>query len=197
MHTHIILFTVLVLFTSAPLTAKDSSDDKNLFAEILLVTEGEDALLAIAPRAVLLHVVDDVKDGCMPNPSGIRDAWEAELRRFGFDVSLAPDYKKKSEIVIYAFGQEFGPGCFVNIETLWRDAITAEVGASKSAVVVSSVVNISEHNVWSAKMGMQSALEGLAKDHVRDFYLRLERVQTRFRKEYPKFMEANTQQNSE
>lgn len=158
--------------------------------ESRLVLEGINAWLAVYPKSVILEVTDDVDGGCMPRPANTKAAWEAELRRLGFQVTerepidfITPD------LTVNTLGYATSSGsCIVYVESILSFYIVGEIRENRIFTPVQH--RIAGNLLSGAKYDMQSRIEDLSKDHARTLYLRMEKTRERFLTEYPKFMDS-------
>ena len=120
---------------------------------------------------VYLSLGDQVKDGCLPTPAAIKNAWEVELRRLGFQVvsEWDPSYYEFSVLALgYAHNKT---NCSVILESevfsLWVN-VTIHSRLTKYAPI----------SLWEKlailsgpKEDMQSRIRDKARDHVNEFFL--------------------------
>lgn len=179
------ILIVMIHLLSAPLAVAGDQAGND---ESTLMFEGVDAWMAVYPKVVVLSVVDDVSDGCMPRPNGAQAAWEAELRRLGFQVVERGERDFATPgvaIMTFGYGTD-GGGCVVNVETVLTFFIVGLLGEKQ--VITPMSITMAENLMSGPKLNMQTRIEDLSRDHARSLYLRMEKTRERFKKEYPIFM---------
>lgn len=145
------------------------------------VPQGGESFLAkfdFEKDAVNLIMVDNVTDGCMPNPRKVKDAFEGELRRMGIRIA------QKDPLIPYLFViKETGFDVSGGLACAVYTSVSVEVGMVGQLMLTDDELEYIRPEIWrigrleyGSKPEMQSMLEDNAKAMVNDLYLELERA---------------------
>ena len=119
-----------------------------------------------------LSIGDQVSDGCLPNPAAIKDAWEVELRRLGFQMGSVTDSSYDFQITVFGFAIN-DYDCVVSVESLVHSPGSSVTLPSGNSVRGTILLWTKLDMLTGPKTSMQNRIRDKARDHVNAFFLKV------------------------
>jgi len=167
----------------------------------LLFEGGMESLIALRDNFFISYS-DQVSDGCLPQPSKLKDKMELALRQNGFSISAEKSFFP-NEISITTLG--FGTNnysCAVHVEAVLKFyasiavpyAQEMEEGSSTFAPVT---YKFGSTMLTGRKNGMQGRIEETVKEFGDNLYLQISRSKDEIAGKFPKILEFHARQSTQ
>jgi len=126
---------------------------------------------------VNISLVDSVKDGCMPRPNGVKDAFETELRRAGIKIKL-PNISTKNFFTIDVLGFQLkdSPNCIYTFNVTLEQAVWVKPPQALESKMITPIIWSYRYLGIHPKDELQKYLEDFARSIVNDLFLELSRA---------------------
>lgn len=151
---------------------------------------GEQAFLS-TKHNFFITVLDQVKDGCLPRPSALKDKLEISLRRNGFLIE-SENKTFASTLVINALGYESGINmCAVSLRITIEYPIVAKVhhtnlsNANNSETLLIHRTQITHNLLTGPKTDIQERLENVTSSAGDNFFLMISRARDKIFTDFP------------
>lgn len=140
-----------------------------------------------------LNVVDEVSDGCLPQPNRVKDKIEVAMRRNGLDII---DKTPFSVFRIHAMGYATSStSCAVRLEASIKTYLLTSLESSTTKYstgefLVPTTFPVDSILLTGSKDGMQERIEEAAQDMSDRLYLDINRARDFVKKEFPEMYEG-------
>ena len=167
----LVLSACLVLFYSNVAFAFTSTGAEDFLSKFNFETD-----------SVFIAITDGVKDGCLPRPQSVIDAFEVELRRLGIKVNRSNIERFSVSISLFGGAIKLKSGessgdCLAGVTADFSVFVYAEMtdGDGTSAPLFP---DLWEHQFvfYSPGSSLQSQIEAWAREAASDLYLELSRA---------------------
>jgi len=186
-------FLVLVLVLPNPASAEDSAS--------LLFDGGMGSLIALRDN-FFIEYSDQVSDGCLTQPSKMKDKMELALRQNGFSIAAEKSFfPNVINITALGFGTN-NYSCAVHVEAkliFYANvavpyAQEMEGGRTTFAPVT---YTFGSTMITGGKNGMQGRIEETVKEFGDNLYLQISRSKDELADKFPAILEYHAKQNSQ
>ena len=186
------LGTLIFLFRSLCFAEEEST---------LFIDGGMYSILA-TKKAFAIEVSDQVSDGCLPNPTQLKNTMEISLRQNRLSID-SDTYRWSSTLTINAVGYELDDfTCVVYIEAYLDFSSSIEVPYAADAyeeniTVANSTVSIGGYILTGDKSSMQQRLENTTKELGDDLFLLISRAYDHTEDNFPEIIESYEEQTGD
>lgn len=177
---------ILLILTLALSAINARADDPNL-----LVDGGTNALLALKD-SFSIDYSDQVSDGCLPQPTKMKDKMELVLRQNGLGISKDDQLAfLKNKIAITAVGfATSSNSCAINVEAVLMFYVNilvpyAQDVPSSQSTIVPFNYSLGSVLLTGSKYGMQERVETQIKDFGEKLYLDVSRARDQVQEQFP------------
>lgn len=165
----------------------------------LLLEGGMESLIAFRD-GFTIDYSDQVSDGCLPQPSKMKDKMELALRQNGFSISEDSFLTNKINITALGFSTN-ASSCAIHLKAeleFWAGVVVpfAQTMPDESTTLAPITYDFGSVILTGEKNGMQNRVESQAKEFGDDLYLRISRAKDYISKKFPSILEYHEQQKS-
>lgn len=166
----------------------------------LLLEGGMESLIAFRD-GFTIDYSDQVSDGCLPQPSKMKDKMELALRQNGFSISEDSFLTNKINITALGFSTN-ASSCAIYLKAeleFWAGVVVpfSQTMPDGSTTLAPIRYDFGSVILTGGKNGMQNRVESQVKEFGDDLYLRISRAKDYISKKFPPILEYHEQQKSE
>ena len=199
MRIYTIIMSALLILPSLSM----AEDEPSLLEdEPSLLIEGSYWSLIALRDNFTIEYSDQVSDGCLPQPSKMKDKMELVLRQNGFSIATEePVFPNRILITALGFATS-ASSCVVHLDTdlvFWGNvavpfAQTVPSGPTTFALIPYPMGNII---LTGSKNGMQERVEKQVQEFGESLYLEISRAKDFIKKKFPQILEYKAQQQAQ
>lgn len=181
-------YGLILAFIAFPVRAADSEEPVSL-----LIEGGIEAILALKDD-FYIEVDDQVDDGCLPQPSRLKDKMEISLRQNGYSIESERSLLGNN-ITISALGYGTGDdSCAIVLRAALSFYNLVTVPYSTTVPSGQNTLAPIEYQIGSAiftggKNGMQSRLEEKTAEFGNDLFLKISRSKDLVQESFPEIIQ--------
>ncbi|MDF0535942.1 hypothetical protein PY479_16865 [Shewanella sp. A32] len=166
-----------------------------------LLMEGGLASLIAFRDSFTIEYSDQVSDGCLPQPSRMKDKMELAIRQNGFSISTESILANKIKVTAMGFSTN-ASSCVISLQAeleFWANVVvpfsqTVPTGSNTLAPITYDFGTVI---LTGNKNGMQERVENQVKEFGDDLYLRISRAKDYISKKFPQIPQYHEQQKSD
>lgn len=170
--------------------------------EASLLLEGSLGSLIAHRDNFFIEYSDQVSDGCLPQPSKMKDKMELVLRQNGFSIAAEESFiANKISITALGFATN-SSSCAVHINAnlvFWGSVVVpyAQTVPDGPNTLAPITFSMGSYILAGSKSSMQERIEAQIKEFAEGFYLSISRAKDDVKKKFPQILEYQTQQKAQ
>ncbi|TPE46720.1 hypothetical protein FJM67_15645 [Maribrevibacterium harenarium] len=165
-----------------------------------LLMEGGLASLIAFRDSFTIEYSDQVSDGCLPQPSRMKDKMELAIRQNGFSISTESFLPNKIKVTALGFSTN-ASSCAISLKAeleFWASVVVpfSQTVPKESNTLAPITYDFGSVILTGNKNGMQERVENQVKEFGDDLYLIISRAKDYISKKFPQIPQYHEQQKS-